>query len=149
MRSFAFASILAAAALGACTAVDNFDDFKFVSDGGTGDLAGTLPGFGQPCTDACQAGTLGRPLMCFKSFGPVSVPGGICTRSCSMGAGVIACSDYPEAVCTTVENMDVCLPRCDVSQGRTCRPGFACCAGNVMVQGPGACAPPTTNLCGG
>ena len=150
MRSLAFASlVLVAASAGACSAVDNFDKFKFVDDGGTdGGTAGvdmSLPGFGQPCTDQCQASPL-RPLMCLKMLGSRPIPGGMCTRACTI-TGAISCSDYPDAVCVHVESMDVCLPRCDPSQNRTCRTGLSCCDNQNVVTGPGACAPSTTDLC--
>lgn len=150
MRSLAFASVvLIAAFVGACTAIDNFNDFKFVHDGGSGgDMPSSLPGFGQPCTDTCAPGNvLNRPLSCFKMFGGVPVPGGICTHSCMASAGAISCSDLPDSACVTVENMDVCLPKCDVSAGRSCRTSFGCCANGNQVTGPGACAPTQTNLC--
>jgi hypothetical protein len=149
MRSLAFASLVFAAALaGACTAVDNFNDFKFVDGGGSRDLGGQLPGFGQPCTDSCAPGpVLSRPLSCFTQIGGKTVPGGICTRTCTASAGAVACSDYPDSLCVTVENTDLCLPRCDPSMGRGCRTGFGCCMGGNVVTGPGACAPTQTNLC--
>src|SRR5439155_4505512 len=113
--SLAFASlVLVAASLGACSAVDNFEKFKFVQDAGADDLAMGLPGFGQPCTDQCQVGNALRPLMCLKMLGSRTIPGGMCTRGCTIG-GSISCSDYPDAVCTLVESTDVCLPRCDPS----------------------------------
>lgn len=151
MRSLAFAAIVVlAAVLGACTAVDNFNDFKFV-DGGVdaaSDMPGQLPGFGQPCTDTCAPGTVpNRPLSCFRTFGSVPVPGGICTHSCMASTGAISCSDLPDSACVTVENMDVCLPRCDLSLGKNCRNNFSCCANGNTVTGPGACAPTQTNLC--
>src|SRR2546421_555228 len=114
MRSLAFASlvILAAAVtvVGACSAVDNFNHFKFADDGGAGDAmtGGGLPGFGQPCTDQCQGGDALRPVMCVKSLGGKTVPGGICTRGCTVG-GAVSCSDFADAACVHVEGMDVCL----------------------------------------
>src|SRR5438270_7004254 len=125
MRSLAFASLVLAAAAVACSAVDNFDKFKFVQDAGPDDLAMGLPGFGQPCTDQCQVGNALRPLMCVKMLGSRTVPNGMCTRGCTIG-GAISCSDYADAVCTHVEGMDVCLQHCDPSTGRNCRTGFSC-----------------------
>jgi hypothetical protein len=147
MGRWTLASLMLAAALGACTAVDDFRKFKFVDDGGTGDLAGTLPGFGQPCTTDCAQPNPLRPLTCFHMFGSRTIPGGICTRSCSTAAGAVACADFPDAACVTVENVDVCLPRCDPSVGRNCRTGFSCCDSNNVVTGPGTCAPTMTDLC--
>jgi hypothetical protein len=147
MRSLAFASLLFAAALGACSAVDNFDKFKFVDDGGTGgDMTGQPPGFGQPCTDQCQTAVASRPLTCLKTINGETIPGGMCTRQCSPGTA-IACSEYPDAVCTHIESMDLCLPRCDASLGRGCRTGLACCDNRHIVSLAGACAPPNTDLC--
>jgi hypothetical protein len=148
MRSAAFASLfLVAALIGACTAVDDFSKYKFVEDAGTDDLGG-LPSFGQACSDVCATGPApSRPLSCFKMFGNKTVPGGMCTRSCNAVLGAVACNDYPDAVCATVEGMDVCLPRCDPTVGRNCRNNYSCCDSMMVVAGPGACAPTTTNLC--
>ncbi len=150
MRSLAFASLLVIAGIvGACSAVDNFNKFTFTDGGASGDMLG-LPGFGQPCTDSCAPGaTASQPLMCFHMFGSRTIPGGICTRTCTMAAGQAACADYglDVAACATVEGMDVCLPRCDPSLGRNCRTGFSCCANMNVVTVAGACAPTQTNLC--
>ncbi len=150
MRGLAFAAVVAAATvLGACSAVDNFNDFKFDKDAGTAaDLTPPLPGFGEPCPDGiCAVGSTPlRPLMCVTMMGSVSVPGGICTRPCTTTI-MTSCSDYQDAACTTVENMDWCLQRCDPSMGRGCRPGFACCANGAMTMNAGECAPAMTNLC--
>jgi hypothetical protein len=152
MRSFAFASLVVAAAVfGACSAVDDFNKFTFVDGGGGDDMTGgALPGFGQGCTDTCAPGASAptRPLMCLKMIGSRTVPGGICTRTCTAGS-VISCSDYGVGVadCVTVEGMDLCLPHCDPSIGRNCRTGFSCCASNNVVTTMGDCAPSTTDLC--
>ncbi len=152
MRSFAFASLVAVAAVfGACSAVDNFTKFTFVDGGGGGDMTGAqLPGFGQQCTDTCAPGASApsRPLMCVKMFGSRMVPGGICTRTCTAGS-IISCSDYGTGVadCVTVEGMDLCLPHCDPSIGRNCRTNFSCCANHNVVTTMGDCAPSTTDLC--
>jgi hypothetical protein len=133
-------SILFVALLGGCTAVDNFDKFTFVD-------AGTLPGFGQACmTDCAQPNPL-RPLMCYHMFGSRNVPGGMCTRSCTASLGPLACSDFPDAACVTVEGMDVCLLRCDPSIGRNCRNNYSCCANHTVVTGPGTCAPTESDVC--
>jgi hypothetical protein len=148
VRSLAFASLVCLGALvGACTAVDNFNDFHFVDGGGVGD-GGQLPGFGQACTDTCAPGPVAnRPLSCFTQIGGKPAPGGICTHSCTASIGAITCGDLPDAVCVTVENTDLCLPRCDLSMGRGCRKDYSCCAAGNTVTGPGACAPSQTNLC--
>jgi hypothetical protein len=152
MRSVAFASLVVVAALiGACTAVDDFNKFSF-NDGGAGDL-GKLPGFGQACTDSCEPGASApaRPLVCVHMLGSRTVPnGGICTRTCTAGGATnVSCSDYgvDTAACVTVENMDLCLPRCDPSIGRNCRTGFSCCDSHNVVTVAGECAPPQTDLC--
>ena len=149
MRSLAFASIVVAAALlGACTAVDNFNDFHFVDGGAVRDMTGAPPGFGQPCTDSCAPGSVAnRPLSCVKTLGSIPVPGGICTHSCQASLGTIGCSDLTDASCVTVENMDVCLPHCDPSVGRNCRTNYSCCANHNVVTNAGDCAPSTTDLC--
>jgi hypothetical protein len=151
MRSLAFASLVIGAAIfGACSAVDDFTRFSFTDGGGGGDMAGTLPNFGQPCTDACAPGASApaRPLTCVKMIGSRSVPNGICTRTCIAGS-VVSCSDYGigAADCVTVENTDLCLPHCDPSIGRNCRTNFSCCANHNVVTTMGACAPSTTDLC--
>jgi hypothetical protein len=152
MRTFAFASlVVVAAVIGACSAVDDFTKFKFTDGGAVDtDMMGPLPGFGEACVDACDPGpgaTLGRPLTCFHSFGSRSVPGGMCTRSCTPG-GAISCSDFGigAADCIVVEGIAVCLPHCDTQLGRTCRTNFSCCA-NHNVENNGDCAPSTTDLC--
>jgi hypothetical protein len=139
------ALILCALVAGACSAVDNYNDFKFVLDGGS-DMIANLPTFGQACTDVCAPAT--RPLSCYKMFGSKTVPGGMCTHSCTASLGNIGCADLNEANCVTVENMDVCLPRCDESTGRNCRSNYSCCASMMTVTGPGSCAPTMTDLCG-
>lgn len=150
MRRLAFAFLLA---LAGCSAADDFDKFKFVEDGGHdlagGDMAGTLPGFGEACNGMCQPGASApaRPLMCETMFGGRMIPNGDCTRACIIGAAV-ACTDYGEAVCGHVEGMDVCLRACDPTLGHNCRAGFACCANNNVTTGPGACAPANTDFCG-
>ena len=152
MRSFAFASLVVAAAVfGACSAVDDFNKFTFDDGGGGGgDMAGALPGFGQACTDSCAPGASApsRPLMCAKMIGSRTVPGGICTRTCTAGS-IISCSDYGVGVadCVHVEGMDLCLPHCDPSIGRNCRTNFSCCANQAVVTMMGTCAPSTTDLC--
>jgi hypothetical protein len=151
MRSFAFASLLVVAALfGACSAVDDFRKFTF-TDGGSvdTDMGGVLPEFGQPCVDTCAVGPdPARPLMCVHSFGSRSAPGGICTRTCSVGS-VISCSNFGVGVadCVTIESMDLCLPHCDPSIGRNCRTNYSCCANHNVVTNAGDCAPSTTDLC--
>lgn len=161
MRWFVFASLLSTAAiLGACSAADDFGKFKFADDGGasSGDLSGgdmsggdlamsSQPGFGEACTDVCAPGNPLRPLMCYKMFGTRMVPGGECTRTCTPGSA-LSCSDYTDAVCATVESTNICLRACDPSLGRNCRTGFSCCAGQMVVTGPGACAPTNTDYCG-
>ena len=109
-----------------------------------------LPGFGQACVDICDPGagaTSGRSLTCFHMFGSRSVPGGMCTRTCT--PGVAACSDYGVAAadCVTVEGIAVCLPHCDSTLGRNCRTNFSCCANHNVVTAAGDCAPSTTDLC--
>ena len=153
MRNVAFASlVVAAATFGACSAVDDFRKFTFVDGGGGGgDMTGAqLPNFGQACTDSCAPGPSApsRPLMCVKMIGSRTVPGGICTRTCTAGS-VISCSDYGvgAADCVHVEGMDLCLPHCDETLGRNCRTGFSCCANQAVVTTNGDCAPSTTDLC--
>jgi hypothetical protein len=146
VRSLAFASLIVIAALAACSAVDDFTRFKFVEDGGSrahDDLAGSpLPGFGDSCSSACDSNLL-HPLSCFQDFNGKTAPGGICTRQCSSAA---ACADLPDAVCVTVENIAVCLPRCDLFASKTCRSMYDCCA-NGKPAVAGACAPTDTSLC--
>lgn len=146
-----FAALVAAAAIaGACSAVDDFGNFTF-TDGAAGgsDLGEALPGFGQPCVDACAVGPdVSRPLMCFHMFGSRTVPGGMCTRSCSVASAASCLTLGVEAAdCVTVENMDLCLPRCNPSGGRNCRTGYSCCAQHNVVTDAGDCAPSTTDLC--
>jgi hypothetical protein len=148
--------VVASLALGACSAVDDFSKFKFQDDAGaavTGDMAGggdlasvdmtpvgTVPGFGQPCTTVCAVG-----LTCAKEFGgKAPAPGGICTRSCA----VMTCSDLPNATCVSLNNIEVCMPRCNPSQNQSCRPSYLCCDGNSQTTGMGACSPPNTDFCG-
>jgi hypothetical protein len=153
MRKLAFASLVAlAAVIGACSAIDDFHKFHFSDGGGlAGDMGGsTLPGFGQACVDTCDPGpgaALGRSLTCFHNFGSQSIPGGMCTRTCT--PGVAACIDYGTGVadCVTVEGMAVCLPHCDSTVGRGCRSGFECCANGHAVTMAGDCAPSQTDLC--
>lgn len=153
MRNLAFASLVVlAAVLGACSAVDDFRKFTF-SDGGSinTDMMGNLPNFGQACVDACEPGpgaALGRPLSCFHTFGSKTVPGGMCTRSCTPGS-ITACSDFGvnAADCVTVEGIAVCLPHCDASIGRNCRTNYSCCSNHNVVTDAGDCAPSDTDLC--
>jgi hypothetical protein len=154
MRTLAFASlVVAAAAIGACSAIDDFNKFTFVDSGiiDTDMGGGGLPGFGQACTDTCApgAGAPTRPLMCLKMLGSRTVPGGMCTRTCAVTAGITACDDYGVGVadCVTVEGMSVCLPHCDATLGRNCRTGYSCCATQNVVTVNGDCAPPQTDLC--
>ncbi|MDB4968551.1 MAG: hypothetical protein JWN44_4240 [Myxococcales bacterium] len=147
MRQLACASLILAALFGACSAVDNFDKFKFVDDGGTTGVDMSPPGFGDVCAGQCQVVNPQRPLSCFTAFGSRTIPGGMCTRTCTLGSGLLACNDYPDSTCVHVEGMDVCLPRCDPSQSRNCRTGLSCCANNNVVSNAGACAPATTDLC--
>lgn len=151
MRSLAFASlVLVAAALGACSAIDDFSKFKFSDGGADTDMGGNLPGFGQACVDACDPGpgaALGRALTCFHNLGSQTIPGGMCTRTCT--PGVAACIDYGTgaADCVNVEGTSVCLPHCDGTVGRGCRTGFECCANGHAVTNAGDCAPSQTDLC--
>lgn len=151
MRNSAIAlALVAAAALAACSAIDNFNKYHFVYDGGSddlGDMTPALPTFGQACTDQCASPNPMRPLTCYHAIGSVTAPGGICTHACNATLGAISCSDLPDAVCVTVENMDLCLVRCDPSMGKNCRVDYACCAGGKVTTMPGACAPTETNLC--
>ncbi|HEX6838068.1 MAG TPA: hypothetical protein VF334_15930 [Polyangia bacterium] len=153
MRNLAFASlIIFAAVIGACSAVDDFRKFTFTDGGSVNtDMMGNLPGFGEQCVNDCAPGpgaALGRPLSCFHMFGSQSVPGGMCTRSCTPGS-IASCSDYGvgTADCVTVEGIGVCLPRCGTIVGRTCRPMYSCCANGNTVTDQGDCAPSNTNLC--
>jgi hypothetical protein len=154
MRNFAFASmIVVAGILGACSAVDDFTKFTFADGGSVNtDMGGAnLPGFGQSCVDSCDPGpgaTLGHSLTCFHDFGGKTVPGGMCTRTCTAGA-VGACSDLgvDAADCVTVEGIAVCLPRCNPMIGRNCRTNYSCCANHNVVTDAGDCAPSTTDVC--
>ena len=152
MRGFAFASlIVVVVGLGACSAIDDFRKFSF-SDGGVDtDMNGNLPGFGQACTDTCDPGpgaALGRPLTCFHTFGSRTVPGGMCTHTCTPGT-IASCSDLGVGVadCVVVEGIAVCLPRCDPSMGHNCRPNYSCCANNSVVTMMGDCAPSEADIC--
>jgi hypothetical protein len=132
---FALLSTLAAG----CTAIDDFDRFTF------GDM-GPLPGFGEPCNGQCAVGNVDRPLECYSKIGDRDVPGGMCTRACNILL-LTSCSDYPDAVCVHVQGIDICLQRCNPSINVNCRTGFSCCDSMQPVNGPGACAPPETDLC--
>ena len=155
MRNLAFASLVSLAALfGACSAIDDFTKFKFTDGGGdmSGDMgSANLPDFGQPCVDSCAPGAgagSGRPLMCAHMFGSRTVPGGMCTRSCT--PGVIGCLDYggPDvADCVTVEGTSVCLPHCDSTVGKNCRSGYSCCNNKAVVTTAGDCAPSNADIC--
>ncbi|HXU72714.1 MAG TPA: hypothetical protein VN947_25505 [Polyangia bacterium] len=152
MRSLAFASLVfIAAAAGACSAIDDFNKFTFSDGGGVNtDMGGLLPAFGQACVDACDPGpgaVAGRALTCFHMFGSRSVPGGMCTRTCTPGAA--ACIDYGVGVadCVTVEGIALCLPHCDATMARGCRSNYECCANHNVVTNAGDCAPSQTDLC--
>ena len=113
-------------------------------------MGGALPKFGQACVDTCDPGpgaSAGRALTCFNMIGSRSVPGGMCTRTCTPGA--TGCIDYGVGVadCVTVEGIALCLPHCDATLGRNCRTGFGCCANGNVVTNAGDCAPSTTDLC--
>jgi hypothetical protein len=147
MRALGLVAALGLAALvGACTAIDNFNHFSFVYDAGAEDML-PEPNFGQACSDTCAQPVPSRPLMCLHMIGSRTAQGGICTRTCTASAGAAACSDFADAVCVTVEGMDLCLPHCDPSVGRNCRTGYACCDNHNVITTAGACAPPTTDLC--
>jgi hypothetical protein len=151
MRNFAFASLVVVAALiGACSAVDDFRKFTFADGGAVDtDMGSGLPEFGQACVDSCAAGPdAAHPLQCFRMFGSRTAPGGICTHTCSAGV-ISSCLGLGTgaADCVTVENMDVCLPHCDLSVGRNCRTNYSCCANHNVVTNAGDCAPSTTDLC--
>ena len=159
MRGLAFASLLLAAlAPGGCSAIDDFSKFKFADDLGVGmggdmavgaaDMAAAVdmtpvsgaPGFGDPCTTVCAVG-----LTCFKEFGgKAPAPGGICTRSCAL----TDCTGLANATCVSLNNLQVCMPRCNPSQNQSCRPSYLCCDGNSQTTGMGACSPPNTDFCG-
>ena len=154
MRNSAFASLLAVAAVvGACSAVDDFTKFTF-TDAGAVDTdmgAGGLPGFGQPCTGTCAIGPEPtHPLTCFSAFGSVTVPGGICTHTCTL-PGAAGCTGLGsgEADCVLIENTQVCLPQCNPNGGKSCRNsiGWGCCANRNVVTNTGDCAPTMSNLC--
>jgi hypothetical protein len=131
-------------ALCACTAVDNFSQFKFVDASSDHDMV-NHPKFGEACTvNDCASPTSTLPLVCFTHFGTKAVPSGMCTRLCSL-ASLTACADV-NGECVTIENMNICLPRCRGSL-TDCRPGYACCANHMVVTGPGECAPTDTDLC--
>jgi hypothetical protein len=155
MRNLAFASLVSLAALfGACSAIDDFTKFKFTDGGGNDDMSGdmgspNLPDFGQACVDSCAPGAgaaLGHPLMCVHMFGSRTVPGGMCTRSCTAAIG---CLEYGAnaADCVTVEGTTVCLPHCDATIGKNCRSNYSCCSNKAVVTTAGDCAPSTTDLC--
>lgn len=140
-RAFALWLLLAGGTLGACSALDDFDRFHFTDAGVAGADLG-LPGFGAACVDQCGPG-----LTCLHSLNGKTFAGGMCTHACNPTLGPVACSDVPDAVCAGLENMGLCLPRCDPSMGRACRAGYSCCANGHEVTMMGACAPPDTNLC--
>lgn len=146
----ATALALAVATIG-CSAVDDFGRFRFVSDGssdgmmtldgGASDLAGTPGEVGAACTTtSCAVG-----LTCFTMAGNQTLQGGFCSRTCDPNVAV-GCP--PGSECGTVEGFSLCLPRCDASQGIACRPSYSCCHSQMIVQGPGACAPTGSNFCG-
>ena len=143
-------SIVVAALIGACSAVDDFRKFTFADGGAVDtDMGSGLPEFGQPCVDNCAVGPdTTHPLQCFHMFGGRTVPGGICTHACTVGSAA-SCIAFGigAADCVTVENMDICLPHCDPSVGRNCRTNYSCCANHNVVTNAGDCAPSTTDLC--
>lgn len=131
-------------ALGGCSAIDDFNQFHFVDDGGAAagqDMTPALPGFGEACVNQCAS----SDLSCVHMAGNLTLPGGICTRACNPTLGVVACNDLPNAFCVQVDNnMALCLPRCDLGMGRDCRAGYDCCF-NGKPATMGVCAPPDTN----
>jgi hypothetical protein len=161
MRTLAFAFIIAA---GACSAVDDFSRFHFGSDGGGitpandlavsvgggmdagsppdltpppagSDLAGALPGFGDPCDVDCAS-----PYTCSHLGSKDTM--GICSRSCTTTNNVCAALG---ASCVTVEGTTLCMPNCGLTQ--TCRSDLTCCA-NKQTSLVGQCAPLMTDFCG-
>ncbi|HEY2746931.1 MAG TPA: hypothetical protein VGL86_20050 [Polyangia bacterium] len=153
MRNLAFALlVVAAAALGACSAIDDFTKFKF-SDGGeiNTDMGGAnLPDFGQACVDDCAPGAgaaAGHPLTCMHNVGSRTLPGGMCTRACT--PGVAGCIEYGAnaADCVTIEGVSVCLPHCDSTLGRNCRTNYSCCSNMSVVTTAGDCAPSNADIC--
>jgi hypothetical protein len=147
-------SLLALWLVGACSAVDNFNNFTFGGSGAHPDMRGPAgtPDMGPPTFgEACTPGNCAGSLTCYTSFPNDTVPGGICSQSCNSGLG--SCADVPNAVCVQVSQSgggtDVCLERCTI--GQTCRSGFKCCL--ARIPGPGgattpACAPDGASFCG-
>jgi hypothetical protein len=137
--------------LGACSAVDDFTQFRFSDggvvgggDGGGGDMT-ALPQFGEACTTVCANDPL-HPLTCIHMFGQRPVPGGVCSHACNPALGNLDCAELPSAVCAVVENTPVCLPSCDLGSGHTCRALWSCCNG-MGTASSGYCAPTDANVC--
>ncbi len=105
-----------------------------------GDDAGSA-GLGASCAASCGGG-----LACLTSVGAIAFPGGFCTRACT---GPKDCPS-PGDVCGVVNQMSLCLPSCNLSADSGCRDGgYACCMAKVQTLGPGACAPISSDYCGG
>lgn len=108
-----------------------------LSDGAVSD--GDAAAAGAPCSGACA-----DELTCFTMAGSATLPDGLCSRTCAAG------TDCPSGMqCGTIEGVMLCLPACDPSAGVGCRSGYSCCSNQLIATGPGACAPPSSNFCGG
>jgi hypothetical protein len=139
--------------VGACSAVDNFNNFTFPGGpSGHPDMRGSanLPDMARPnFGEACNPGDCANSLTCYTNLGTDPAPGGICSHACNSGLG--SCSDVPNGVCievsTTGGGTSVCLERC--SLGQSCRTGFKCCMASVPGPGAGefACAPDGASFC--
>lgn len=147
----AVALVLFATTIG-CSAVDDFSRFTFVSDGG-GDMVARDGGADDLARvdhggigDACTATSCATGLTCYTTAGTATLPGGFCSRTCDPNAS----GNCPfGSECGTVEGFSMCLPRCDPSQNLGCRQSYSCCHMQLIVVGPGACAPTSSNYCGG
>jgi hypothetical protein len=136
--TFAFALAFAS-----CSAIDDFNQFKFQSPNGAM--------FGDACpTMSCMQYNALRPVGCVTNFpgnGGVDAPGGICTHPCTVGAAN-ACNDLAGADCVAIQGQGFCLAHCTVSAASQspCRQNWSCCAGGHTVT-DGVCAPTDSDVC--
>lgn len=136
MRSLLALALL----LGACSVADDFSMFSFDGGGGGSDGSGGNA-FGAACTaNSCMQYNVSRPVSCITMMGGTTFRDGLCTRTCTPGAG--ACTDFTAAVCAPVNGNTYCLQTC-VGGVTSCRTGYDCCVnGNRANNGmAGACAP--------
>lgn len=145
-RGLRLSIVLAAVvATGGCSAIDNFNDFRFTDGGsaggaGGGDLA-TVSAIG----DACPTGSCTGGLTCFTQTEKSTFAGGLCSQTCDPQRQ----GGCPTgALCAQVDNVALCLRACDGSLVTSCRVQYSCCASQHVVTGAGLCAPTVSNFCG-